>query len=78
MILDNVQHRGYGSWVDVSVYRRSTWIWTVSDIRDRVRTTLRYMANELETEHGSYYHFLDMSTGMRWRRCELSSIERRY
>ena len=33
------------------------------------------MANELETEHGFYYHFLDMSTGRRWRKCELSSID---
>ena len=46
-----------------------------TDIRNRVRTTLRYVANDLETEHGFYYHFLDMTTGKRWRKCELSSID---
>ncbi|MGH7749137.1 MAG: glucoamylase family protein, partial [Candidatus Dormibacteria bacterium] len=44
-------------------------------IADRVRNTLRFLANELPHEHGFFYHFIDMETGQRWERCELSSID---
>jgi hypothetical protein len=46
-----------------------------ADILARVRNTLRFLANELQHEHGFYYHFIHMETGERWDKCELSSID---
>jgi len=46
-----------------------------ADIKDRVRTTLRFLANQLPQEHGFFYHFVDMNTGARVYKCELSSID---
>ncbi len=45
-----------------------------SEIVDRVRNTLRFLY-KYRAEHGFFYHFIDMETGQRWRRCELSSID---
>ncbi len=49
---------------------------------ERVLTALRFLwsadqsARPNATGHrGFFYHFLDMATGTRWRRCELSSID---
>src|SRR5690349_8892858 len=50
-------------------YRKST------EIADRVRTTLRFIANDLHHEHGFFFHFIHMETGARWEKCELSSID---
>jgi hypothetical protein len=44
-------------------------------IRDRVRQTLRYLKAKLPHEHGFFYHFIDMETGERAWKCELSSID---
>ncbi|MGI0085784.1 MAG: glucoamylase family protein, partial [Nitrososphaerales archaeon] len=44
-------------------------------ITERVRNTLRFLANELAHEHGFFYHFIHMETGQRWEKCELSSID---
>lgn len=41
----------------------------------RALATLRFFLNEAQTEHGWYYHFLDMKTGRRAWNCELSSID---
>jgi hypothetical protein len=46
-----------------------------SDILQRVRNTLRFLANDLHHEHGFYFHFIHMETGERWEKCELSSID---
>ncbi len=46
-----------------------------SEIRERVRNTLRFLANELHHEHGFFFHFIHMETGQRWEKCELSSID---
>jgi hypothetical protein len=46
-----------------------------ADIKERVRTTLRFLANQLPQEHGFFYHFVDMNTGARAFKCELSSID---
>ncbi len=46
-----------------------------SDITNRIRTTLQFINSGLQSEHGFYYHFVDMSTGKRWRKCELSSVD---
>jgi len=50
-------------------YRRS------KEIKERVRTTLDFLANKLEHVHGFYYHFIDFETGARWEKVELSSID---
>jgi len=46
-----------------------------ADILDRVRKTLRFLANTLPNEHGFFFHFINMETGQRWEKCELSSID---
>lgn len=46
-----------------------------TEIRARVRNTLRFLANDLPHEHGFFYHFVHMETGQRWEKCELSSID---
>lgn len=45
------------------------------DIRERVRRSLRFLFHQLPQEHGFFYHFIDMNTGQRWEKCELSSID---
>jgi hypothetical protein len=45
------------------------------DILERVRRTLRFLANDLKNEHGFFFHFVHMETGQRWEKCELSSID---
>src|SRR5262249_4940048 len=50
-------------------YRKS------AEISDRVRNTLRFIANDLHNEHGFFFHFIHMETGERWAKCELSSID---
>ena len=45
------------------------------EILERVRRTLRFLANELPNEHGFFFHFIHMETGQRWHKCELSSID---
>src|SRR5258705_7989339 len=46
-----------------------------SDIKERVRTTLRFIANQLPQEHGFFYHFVDMNSGARAFNSELSSVD---
>jgi hypothetical protein len=46
-----------------------------NEITERVRKTLRFLANELPNEHGFFFHFIHMETGKRWEKCELSSID---
>jgi len=46
-----------------------------ADIKERVRTTLRFIAKQLPHEHGFFYHFVDMNTGARVGKCELSSVD---
>src|SRR5437588_302457 len=45
------------------------------EILERVRKTLKFLANDLPNEHGFFYHFIHMDTGQRWEKCELSSID---
>jgi hypothetical protein len=45
------------------------------DILKRVRTTLRFISDKLPSVHGFFYHFVDMNTGARWEKVELSSID---
>ncbi len=44
-------------------------------IVERVRTTLRFLANRLPTVHGFYYHFVNMNNGQRALKSEVSSID---
>ncbi len=46
-----------------------------NEIRERVRTTLRFLANDLPNVHGFFYHFIHIETGGRWENVELSSID---
>ncbi len=39
------------------------------------RTTLRFFAEKMQHEHGFFYHFVDMKTGARAMKCEISSID---
>jgi hypothetical protein len=50
-------------------YRKS------SEIVDRVRKTLRFLWQTMPNHHGFFYHFVDMNTGQRGWKCELSSID---
>jgi hypothetical protein len=45
------------------------------EIIERVRNTLRFLANDMPHEHGFFYHFIHVDTGARWEKCELSSID---
>src|SRR6266852_118343 len=45
------------------------------EILERVRKTLKFLANDLPNEHGFFYHFIHMDSGKRWEKCELSSID---
>jgi hypothetical protein len=44
-------------------------------LRQRVETTLRYYAREAVHNHGWFYHFVDATTGERYWKCEVSSID---
>ncbi|HAF94818.1 MAG: hypothetical protein A2X34_10905 [Elusimicrobia bacterium GWC2_51_8] len=41
----------------------------------RVKTTLKFFSEKMESEHGFFYHFVDMETGKRVWNCELSSMD---
>ena len=43
--------------------------------RDRVRATLRFFADRALQEHGWFYHWMDVNTGERRWRSEVSSID---
>jgi hypothetical protein len=45
------------------------------EIVARVLTTLRFLWQKLPHEHGFYYHFIDVNTGERQWKCEISSID---
>jgi hypothetical protein len=45
-----------------------------AELTDRVRRTLQFIAG-MPHEHGFFYHFIDIETGQRWGKCELSSID---
>lgn len=45
------------------------------EIAGRVRTTLQFVWEKLPQVHGFFYHFVDMNTGERWAKNELSSID---
>jgi hypothetical protein len=45
------------------------------EIIERVRQTLRFIWEQLPHEHGFYYHFVDITSGERQWRSEVSSID---
>jgi len=45
------------------------------EIVERVRGTLLFLWQKLPHEHGFYYHFIDMNSGERQWKCEISSID---
>jgi hypothetical protein len=46
-----------------------------AEIKERARTTLRFLWNDTPQVHGFFYHFIDMNNGKRWSDVELSSID---
>src|SRR5579872_3784845 len=46
-----------------------------SDARKRVLKTLEFLARQMPHEHGFYFHFVDMHTGERAFKSEVSSID---
>ncbi|PYS21520.1 MAG: hypothetical protein DMF72_17170 [Acidobacteria bacterium] len=44
-------------------------------VRDRVRTTVKFFADRALQEHGWFYHWLDVNTGERKWKSEVSSID---
>ncbi len=46
-----------------------------SAILDRVQTTLNFLLNEMPSHYGFFYHFVDINSGQRIDRSELSSID---
>src|SRR5437660_8107729 len=44
-------------------------------IVERVRKSLRFILNQMPHQHGFFYHFVNMNTGKRWEKCELSSVD---
>lgn len=46
-----------------------------AEIVERVRGTLRFLWQKLPHEHGFYYHSIDMNSGERQWKCEISSID---
>ena len=46
-----------------------------TQLRDRVRTTLDFLANQMPHVNGFFYHMVDMNTGARAWQSELSSID---
>ena len=45
------------------------------EARRRVMRTLEYLANRADHRHGFYWHFMDMSTGVRSWHSEISSVD---
>ncbi|MFA5057684.1 MAG: glucoamylase family protein, partial [Opitutaceae bacterium] len=41
----------------------------------RIRTMLRFLAEQAPRQHGFFYHFMEMDTGARAWKCELSTID---
>jgi hypothetical protein len=41
----------------------------------RVQTTLSFLLNQMPNQKGFFYHFVDMNTGQRVYKCEVSSID---
>lgn len=48
---------------------------TSAEIKARVRATLDFLLNRVPTEHGFFYHFFDVNTGVRAFNSEASSID---
>lgn len=46
-----------------------------AEIVERVKNTLQFLDKGMPNVHGFYYHFVDMNTGERWAKNELSSID---
>ncbi len=64
---------GFGL-VSICIAEKRGWI-DRRDAYNRVLTTLKTFYEGLQTEHGFFYHFVDMNTGKRAWNSELSSID---
>jgi len=48
---------------------------STKEVRERVRTTLKWLLDKVPQERGFFYHFFDLETGELARNTELSSID---
>ncbi len=69
----NVAATGFGL-TAVCIGAERHWI-TKSQARERIRTTLEFLAYRAPVVHGWYYHWMDKTTGQRILRSEISSID---
>ncbi|HJT68551.1 MAG TPA: glucoamylase family protein [Terriglobales bacterium] len=46
-----------------------------AQIEQRVSQTLEFLASQVPTQHGFFYHFLDPATGRRVKHCEVSPMD---
>jgi len=61
----------FTSWV---IATERGWV-SRADALEHVRMQLRFLATEAPRQHGFFYHFMEMDTGARTWKCELSSID---
>lgn len=68
--------------IAASGFALSAWViaaergWVSRDeAAERVRIKLRFLVDEAPRQHGFFYHFMEMDTGARAWKCELSSID---
>ena len=61
----------FSAWV---VATERGWV-SRAEALERVRHKLRFLTNETPRRHGFFYHFMEMDTGARAWRCEVSSID---
>ncbi len=61
----------FGAWI---IAAERGWT-TREEALARTQLKLRFLANKAPRQHGFFYHFLEMDTGARAWKCELSSID---
>ena len=68
--------------IAASGFALSAWViatergWTKRQVAlERCRTQLRFLAGKAPRQHGFFYHFMEMGTGARAWKCEVSSID---
>lgn len=78
---DGSPSTGKGS-ISVSGFALSSWVvathrgWAGrTEAVEQIRAMLRFLATKAPREHGFFYHFMEMDTGERAWKCELSSID---
>ena len=71
--LSSIAATGFGLTVLCIGHQRGYGV--TANITNRVRTTLNFLLNQMPSQNGFFYHFVDMSTGARAGTSEVSSID---